>query len=311
MGLDSYSNRTSGYYSEAFTQWGSQESWPEFQSALQETPAAGRPRSSSFAETKVDAVMEEFRMNGFDSPYDPEEERNLYKHRNNAELTGMGPPSMYLRQKSWPAPDASPSIPLPNARESKRRNAGEMFLAASGFQAKAEKLAPSSDVITEQQLRVLSTLPNSVLYNLLRELEQARVQLEAKPAKQPEVVECRFCKNNGERESYYRSHRLRWRGKVVCPVLRNYRCRRCGAKGDSAHTLKYCPLASADERQKSNAMMQSVRARRTWQTPSSDIASEYVVMGEATPSVITDGAYFNSYEPLDPIWEALAKKLML
>lgn len=32
------------------------------------------------------------------------------------------------------------------------------------------------DVITEQQLRVLNSLPNNVLYSLLKELEQSRAQ---------------------------------------------------------------------------------------------------------------------------------------
>ncbi|XP_049873342.1 uncharacterized protein LOC126371932 isoform X2 [Pectinophora gossypiella] len=60
-------------------------------------------------------------------------------------------------------------------------------------------------------------------------------------------LECAFCKNNGESVSWYTSHALRcWRGRVLCPVLRAYRCPRCGAFGDRAHTLRYCPLSLDD-----------------------------------------------------------------
>ncbi len=58
--------------------------------------------------------------------------------------------------------------------------------------------------------------------------------------KKPQV--CVFCRNNGESESFYTSHYLKdSEGKVTCPVLRAYTCPLCGANGDSAHTIKYCP----------------------------------------------------------------------
>ena len=60
------------------------------------------------------------------------------------------------------------------------------------------------------------------------------------PAKKPQV--CVFCRNNGETESFYTSHYLKDAGgKVTCPVLRAYTCPLCGANGDAAHTIKYCP----------------------------------------------------------------------
>ncbi|XP_053552409.1 nanos homolog 2 [Bombina bombina] len=54
---------------------------------------------------------------------------------------------------------------------------------------------------------------------------------------------CNFCKHNGESSTIYTSHSLKnHEGIVECPVLRNYVCPLCGSTGDSAHTLKYCPL---------------------------------------------------------------------
>nr|QFQ59535.1 nanos2 [Clogmia albipunctata] len=55
-------------------------------------------------------------------------------------------------------------------------------------------------------------------------------------------VECRFCKNNGEKERLYKSHQFKdANGKVQCPVLRMYVCPICHQSGDTAHTVKYCP----------------------------------------------------------------------
>ena len=79
-------------------------------------------------------------------------------------------------------------------------------------------------------------LPPSVLFdsNLSRKLPTQH------PARKPQV--CVFCRNNGESESFYTSHYLKDAdGKVTCPVLRAYTCPLCGANGDGAHTIKYCP----------------------------------------------------------------------
>nr|XP_033810343.1 nanos homolog 2 [Geotrypetes seraphini] len=53
---------------------------------------------------------------------------------------------------------------------------------------------------------------------------------------------CNFCKHNGESKNIYSSHMLKKPdGTIICPVLRKYICPLCGATGDIAHTLKYCP----------------------------------------------------------------------
>lgn len=51
---------------------------------------------------------------------------------------------------------------------------------------------------------------------------------------------CGFCKKNGETEEFYLSHKLRdENNRITCPVLAEYRCSVCNAKG--RHTISYCP----------------------------------------------------------------------
>lgn len=58
---------------------------------------------------------------------------------------------------------------------------------------------------------------------------------------------CGFCKKNGETAEIYASHQLKARnGRVRCPVLRKYVCPICGATGDRAHTVQYCPARVLD-----------------------------------------------------------------
>ncbi|KAL4238594.1 hypothetical protein ACF0H5_003301 [Mactra antiquata] len=54
---------------------------------------------------------------------------------------------------------------------------------------------------------------------------------------------CAFCKKNKERKEFYTTHVVKDRkGKVICPVLREYSCPYCRATGDNAHTRSHCPL---------------------------------------------------------------------
>ncbi|XP_041370622.1 nanos homolog 2-like [Gigantopelta aegis] len=78
------------------------------------------------------------------------------------------------------------------------------------------------------------------------------LQKERKKAKRSKSVKggkkvCVFCKNNGEQASVFSSHILKDdEGRVSCPILRKYTCPLCGTSGDTAHTIKYCPLNNGD-----------------------------------------------------------------
>jgi len=75
-----------------------------------------------------------------------------------------------------------------------------------------------------------------------------------------QIRECVLCKNNGEREIYYKKHILKdSQGRIVCPVLRDYTCPICNTNGDRAHTIKYCPLNSNPDRVAPITILKSLR----------------------------------------------------
>lgn len=101
-------------------------------------------------------------------------------------------------------------------------------------------------MLTREQLSVLKSIRPSLLYELL--LEVAKVRSD-KWMRRALPNECAFCKNNGENEECYSDHVLKdGRGRVLCPVLRAFRCPRCGATGERAHTIKYCPYNTEGDR---------------------------------------------------------------
>ena len=64
----------------------------------------------------------------------------------------------------------------------------------------------------------------------------------------PIVSWCVFCKNNGESEMVYTSHKLKSEeGLTTCPILRAYTCPLCRTNGDRAHAIKYCPINKLKE----------------------------------------------------------------
>uniref|UniRef100_A0A8C3XIM8 Nanos C2HC-type zinc finger 1 n=1 Tax=Chelydra serpentina TaxID=8475 RepID=A0A8C3XIM8_CHESE len=76
----------------------------------------------------------------------------------------------------------------------------------------------------------------------------------------PELQVCVFCRNNKEAVALYTTHILKGPdGRVLCPVLRRYTCPLCGASGDNAHTIKYCPLS----KMQASAVKQQLRTART------------------------------------------------
>ncbi|XP_076053271.1 uncharacterized protein LOC143032414 [Oratosquilla oratoria] len=121
--------------------------------------------------------------------------------------------------------------------------------------------SPAHSCSSDTKVRTQTRLPRKDLVSLMEELAAYKAQRcgdsqdyskrmnldfhreDVSQMQKNEVGKgCVFCKNNNYHATFYTSHTLKdERGVCQCPVLRTYVCPLCGASGDTAHTLKYCP----------------------------------------------------------------------
>lgn len=145
---------------------------------------------------------------------------------------GVEPETSEMRERRDSLGSAGSEFSSSNSAESVE--VADIYYTAYGHHLVGMKQAFMEPVREESGMKGITSgsLPASLL------LEHKIITSAA--AKKPQV--CVFCRNNGESESFYTSHYLKdSEGKVTCPVLRAYTCPLCGANGDAAHTIKYCP----------------------------------------------------------------------
>ncbi|CAD0201427.1 unnamed protein product [Chrysodeixis includens] len=160
-------------------------------------------------------------------------------------LTGNELLNMLAQQEPRVA-DSAPSVAEMDMFTNMRYNGSEVLnddaSLTSNYFSGISSANNYLSLLTREQLSVLRSIRPSLLYEFLQEIAKARSD---RRVRRHLPNECAFCKNNGENEECYSSHVLKdGRGRVLCPVLRAFRCPRCGATGDRAHTIKYCPEGS-------------------------------------------------------------------
>lgn len=301
-------------------------------SIFNETPI--RPSSIFLPGEKMSTysdVMEEFRYNGVDSPYEPENDTLSYKG-----LSGLGPARKYLTQRSCPeakniyptaanygnispvsfdsgigqpnSPTRQSEVYFPNQTSFGTNLATRVKETSYGQVSQLPHETAAGilqNYLNDEQIQLLTTIPSKALYFFINYYR--------KIAPKNKVVKdkiCRFCKNNGECESVYRSHRLRTEGKLSCPVLRHLVCERCGATGDDAHTIKYCKAITPEERRHYELLMYNRRltsVTRPYARPlSGELNSAFIE--DALTNLPLEGSYRNE---LPPQWLELERKLSM
>ncbi|XP_031766308.1 uncharacterized protein LOC113520683 [Galleria mellonella] len=184
--------------------------------------AQQEPRAADTAPSaaEIDEVFMNYRINGNDMLFD--ENANYFTGTSRPESMGSA------QTNTW----------MDNSTMGASRN-GEIIDTFDFLMKSLSSANNYVSMLTREQLAVLRSIRPALLYEFLQEVAKVRSD---KRMRRALPNECAFCKNNGENEECYSSHALKdWRGRVLCPVLRAFRCPRCGATGDRAHTIKYCP----------------------------------------------------------------------
>ncbi|XP_023941524.2 uncharacterized protein LOC112048276 [Bicyclus anynana] len=91
-----------------------------------------------------------------------------------------------------------------------------------------------------------SVTSNSTFYSGFKTPYKPSLRRASSTSSQAGMPLCTFCRKNGESSSVYLDHcvkeKIGNKYKVTCPILRALVCQTCGASGDNAHTITYCPV---------------------------------------------------------------------